>query len=137
VAEQADMLPAPVPADFDREQLDAVPADKWARNLVEMIEVIEARHVRDGLSQAQAFRLARNAVLEVAEHQGGRQFYLPRGDTLRTALRDAEIFRKVNRSNIEELAREHGLTVSQIYRINRQQRALHVRRVQGRLFDQE
>ncbi len=117
--------------------LDEVPPDKWARNLVEMIEVMSAAYRRDGLPEHKASRLASMGVLAIAEHHGGRQFYLPRGDTLLTALRDADIYRRANRGNIETLAAEHGLTVSQIYRICRLQRALHIGKVQGRLFEEK
>ena len=140
MAEQPDFLPAPSAADLaGLSQLDVadVPQEKWARSLVESIEVIEAAYKRAGLTDEEAFRLASLAVRSIAEWRGGRQFYWPRGDALLTALRDAGIYRTANRSNIERLAADHGLNVSQIYRICRQQRALHIRKVQGRLFDDQ
>lgn len=135
---QAGLLPAPTSDELEglsqRDVVD-VPAAKWARALVEFIEQIELVYVRDGMPADDAFRLASLAVRSIAEFRGGRQFYLPRGDELLTALRHAEIFHRANRANIEALAAEHGLTVSQVYRICRQQRALHIRKTQGRLFD--
>lgn len=103
-----------------------VPKAKWARSLVEFVEQIELTYVREGVPPDDALRLARLAVRSIAEYRGGRQFYLPRGDDLLAALRHADIFRRANRSNIEALANEYKLSVSQIYRICRQQRALHV-----------
>lgn len=138
MAEQADLMPQPTPEDLaglSQRDLVDVPAGKWARSLVEFIEQIELTYVRDGVPAGDAFRLASLAVRSIAEHSGGRQFYLPRGDDLLTALRHADIFHRATRANIEALAAEHGLTVSQIYRICRQQRALHIRKTQGRLFD--
>jgi Mor family transcriptional regulator len=140
MADQPELLPelpvADLPALSELDVAD-VPSEKWARSLVESIEVIEAAHVRDGVEPGEAFRLASVAVRAVAEHRGGRQFYWPRGDALVMALRDAKIYRQANRSNIERLAEDNGLTVSQIYRICRQQRALHIRKVQGQLFAED
>jgi len=138
--EQRALIPEPTTDELgslaQRDVAD-VPADKWARSLVEFVEQIQATFERSGMADDDAFRLASQAVRAIAEFRGGRQFYLPRGDTLVTALRDAEIYHRANRSNIETLAAEYGLTVSQIYRIGRQQRALHLRKVQGRLFDDD
>lgn len=135
--EQGALMPEPGVEELEGlSQLDVsdVPTEKWARGLVEFIEQIEAAYVRAGLPEDQAFELASLGVRTIAEYRGGRQFYLPRGDALLTALRDADIFRRANRGNIERLAADNGLTVSQIYRICRQQRALHIRKTQGRLF---
>lgn len=137
--DQRELLPDATASDLDGlSTLDVadVPQEKWARSLVESIEVMEATYRRAGVDAGEAFRLASLGVRALAEFRGGRQVYWPRGDALVTALRDAEIYRQANRSNIERLAAEHGLVVSQIYRICRQQRALHIRRVQGRLFDE-
>lgn len=136
--EQRALIPGPDTDELQslsRRDLDGVPAHKWAKNLVEFIEQIELVYKRDGMSADEAFRLASLAVRAIAELRGGRQFYLPVGTALLAALRDADIYRRANRSNIELLASDHGLTVSQIYRICRQQRALHVRKTQGQLFD--
>jgi Mor family transcriptional regulator len=122
---------------LSQRDVDDVPPEKWARSLVESIEVIESAYRRAGLSADEAFRLASIGVRAVSEWRGGRQFYWPQGDALLTALRHAEIYHRANRSNIEALAEEFGLNVSQIYRICRQQRALHIRKVQGRLFKEE
>ncbi|WP_428986688.1 Mor transcription activator family protein [Stenotrophomonas lactitubi] len=59
--------------------------------------------------------------------------YLPSGVRLRNALRDAEIYRLAKRGNITELAQRHGLTEVAVYRIIREQRELHLSKVQGRL----
>lgn len=115
--------------------LDDVPAHRWAHGLVQLIEVQEAVFVRLGYPRDEAFVLARSGVLAIAEFGGGRDWYLPRGDDLRIALRDAEIWRRATRRNIGALAVEHGLTERQIWRICSQQRKLHVNKMQGRLFE--
>lgn len=115
--------------------LDDVPQARWAQGLVHMIEVQEAEFRRLGHDQAEAFRLARSAVLAMSKYFGGRQWYMPRGDALAAALRDAEIYRRAHRGNIAALAGEFKLTERHIWRICRQQHRLHLDKVQGRLFN--
>lgn len=133
---QTDLLGMPTDLDLAGGALDTVPATKWAQGLVQLIEVQEATFQRLGVDEAEAFRLARAATLAIAEFHGGRQWYLPRGDDLATALRDAEIYRRARRGNIQELAREYGLTDQHVWRVVRQQRALHLRKIQGDLFNE-
>lgn len=117
--------------------LDAVPSHRWPQELVRLIEVQEAAYARSGIDRAEAFRLARIGVSAIAEFCGGRDFYLPRGDVLKDALRDAEIYRRARRSTIHALADEYGLTVRHVRRIVRQQYNLHLSKVQGRLFNEQ
>lgn len=136
-ADQPELLPG-MPIDPDgllAANLDDVPASQWSQRLVQMIEVMEAAFIRRGEPKERAFLLARDAAVSLAEYHGGRQFYIPRGDALLTALRDAEIFRRVKRGNIQLLAEEYGLTDRHIWRIYRTQRKLHLDKVQGRLFN--
>lgn len=139
MADQIDLLPdEPIdPHKLLAANLDNIPTHRWAHGLVQLIEVQEATFVRLGLPRDEAFQLARAGVVAIAEFGGGRAWYLPRGDDLHIALRDAEIWRRANRRNIGELAAEHGLTERQIWRICSQQRKLHVNKMQGRLFDEE
>lgn len=139
MADQLDMLPdAPIdPKGLLAADLDDVPQEAWAQGLVQLIEVQEAAFVRLGMEASEAFRLARAGVVAIAEFQGGRGWYLPRGDALANALRDAEIYRRANRSNIQQLAAEYGFTDQHIWRICRRQRKLHLRKVQGQLFEDE
>ncbi|WP_411832305.1 Mor transcription activator family protein [Pseudoxanthomonas mexicana] len=134
---QTDLLGMPTDVDLTSVPLDDVPASKWAQGLVQLVEVQEATFTRMGLEGGEAFRLARAATLAIAEYQGGRGMYLPRGDQLRAALRDAEIYRRARRGNIPQLAREYQLTDQHVWRIVRQQRALHHRKIQGDLFNEE
>lgn len=141
MAEQTEMLGDVSPAEL--QQLLAADADlpesqrRWARMLVDLLRVIEAAHARRGLDADAAFQAAVTAVTAVAEYFGGRPLYIPRGERLLLALRDAEIYRRARAGNIEALAAEYGLNVIQIYRVIRQQRDLHVRKIQGRLFNDE
>lgn len=136
---QLDMMPAATEEDLTGligRDLDDVPEDRWAQTLTDMVRVVEARYRRQGKGEAEAFALARDGVMELAEYFGARMWYLPRGDRLRIALRDAEIYRLARRGNVRQLADEHGLSEPQVYRIIRQQRQLHLRKIQGRLFEE-
>ncbi|CAD7351602.1 transcriptional regulator [Xanthomonas arboricola] len=108
-----------------------VPEDRWAPMLASMVAVLESTYRRLGLGDAQAAKLATAGVLAQAEYAGGRMLYLPRGDRLRKALRDAEIYHRARRGNIHQLADEYGLTDIHIYRICREQKELHLSKVQG------
>jgi Mor family transcriptional regulator len=112
-----------------------LPETKWAPQLAENVRVLEARYVRRGMAPKEAFDLAADSVLVLAEHHGGRMFYLPRGDRLRRALRDAEIFRKCNWRNFDKLAAEYKLSITQIYAIVRQQNKLNLGLIQPGLFE--
>lgn len=135
---QMDIIP--MPGDFDLAAAIGrcagdLPADRWASALVGMVRVQEAQYRRLGREEGEAFQLARAGVMALAEYFGGRMWYLPRGDRLRQAIRDIEIFRKAGKVPVKELADTYRLSDSQIYRIIRQQHDLHLRRIQGRLFD--
>jgi Mor family transcriptional regulator len=127
---------------FDGDPLDLIQRDdvvdesQWAPLLVDMVRVVEADIARRSGQAATpaAFAESRHIVLALAEYFGGRQVYLPKGDRLKTALRDAEIWRKFTGRNTRELADEHGLSEFHMYAILKRQRALHARKLQGRLF---
>lgn len=107
---------------------------KWAPLLADMLRVIEALKRREGRAEADAFADAQSTVLALAEYFGGRMVYLPRGDRLRTALRDAELWRRFNGRNSAELAHEYRVSEIHCYAILKKQRQLHQRKLQGRLF---
>lgn len=111
-----------------------LPETQWEGLLVALVAVVESAFRRMGVEESQATRLAIAAVLAQGDYAGGRQIYIPRGIRLRNALRDAEIYRLARRGNITELAQKHGLTEVSVYRIIREQRELHLSKVQGR-FD--
>ena len=135
MTDQPDILP---PGELDgllAADLGDVPDSKWAPLLADMVRVLEALHRRNGATEEEAFRLASQSVLAFAEYFGGRVVYLPRGDRLKIALRDAEIYRRfLGSRNVDKLADEYGLTTIHLYKIAREQRALHLRKLQGQLF---
>lgn len=135
---QLDMMPPPTEQDA-LSLVGCTPGDvpdgRWPQTLVDMVRVQEAVYLRMGRSEDDAFALASQGVMAVAEYFGARMWYLPRGDRLRIALRDAEIFRKAKRGNVRDLADAFRLSEPQIYRIIREQHALHLSKIQGRLFE--
>lgn len=119
------------------QDLSAVPEHKWAPMLANMVAVLEALYRRRGMGETEAFRLASDGAMELAEYFGGRVVYLPRGDRLKNALRDAEIYRRfLGSRNADQLAEEFGLGVIRIYQIHAEQKALHLAKVQGKLFEE-
>jgi len=109
-----------------------LPGSAWPRRLCELVDHLEARFRRKGLGADQARALAEETALAVADLCGGRQIYLPNGQAIRRALRNARIWRDFNGRNIDELARKYRLSTACIYQILAEQRRL--RRGQGELF---
>jgi Mor family transcriptional regulator len=60
--------------------------------------------------------------------------YIPNGECLKDALRDIRIWRQFKGNNLEQLAREYGLTKRRVSQIIAEQRAAFVARKQRRLF---
>ena len=116
--------------DLDAESL----TDKWPKTLAEAVDVLYAENVRRGMDDSTAISEAQRAVLVLANHQGGRPIYWPRGDALRIALRDRAIYLRWNGRNKEQLAREYGLIVRTVEKIYAEQYRLGIRRRQGQLF---
>lgn len=114
-----------------------IPEDKWPQLLADLLSVLEALFRKRGFEAAAAFELAAASVIAIGEYLGGRVAYIPRGDRLIKAVRDAQIWRKFDGrpETVCRLADEHKLTVVSVYAILKAQRALHVRKLQGRLFD--
>jgi Mor family transcriptional regulator len=110
------------------------PAEKWARTLAEMVDVLAADRRRRGEDEDVALADAQHTVLVLAEYQGGRQYYLPRGAALRNALRDRVIYHQAKRGNIDTLAERYGITTRRVEQIVAEQHAIQVRSRQGQLF---
>jgi Mor family transcriptional regulator len=138
MSDQAEIeMPADDMADLLAHAGENVSADKWPATLAEMTDLLFALYVRRGRSEADALAEAKLVVLTIAEYHGGRPVYLPRGDRLRIALRNREIFLRHHGNNGDALAREYNLTLRQVQSIVAEQHALCVRRMQGNLFNEE
>lgn len=108
---------------------------RWEGSLLEMVGVAEAS-LRRAMGNTEAVpALARHVVFGICDTMGGSVIYLPRGELLKKAMRDAEIFREWHGSNArpDDLARKYRLASQTIYDIIARQRALH-RRSEPDLF---
>ncbi|MRJ41174.1 MULTISPECIES: Mor transcription activator family protein [Idiomarina] len=108
----------------------------WPQTLAELVSIFKDEMMSGAvaLDEDKALSLAKRLVARQAHHMGGRQFYLPRDERLRKAIRDVEIWQRYNGRNVAELQREFDLTAQQVYAILREQRQLERDRRQAKLF---
>lgn len=109
---------------------------RWPSLLVEVIDVMQAELLRQNFAEPQAKLTASKLVGVMAHYFGGKSFYLPAGDKIKEALRDAEIYHDFTGKNVSALVKKYRLSESTIYAILRQQRMLHRKRHQMDLFEQ-
>ena len=95
----------------------------WPKMLVDTRDHIEQAFIDEGLAVDNAMNLAKIAVLALSIHIGGNMMYLPRGERLQKALRNAEIFKLFDGNNTTELAMKFKLSRQTIYDILKRQRA--------------
>lgn len=108
---------------------------KWPERLHQLYELHRAFNLRRGMGAEQAALDARDRCILLGDYLGGRPYNLPRGDALRVALRDKQIYLEFNGKNHEQLAERYGLDVTHVYRILRVQNKLYRAKMQGKLFD--
>lgn len=114
-----------------------VPAlHQWPELLADLFAVHEAYNLRQGMSAAAAAVDARDRCLLEAQYMGARMVYFPTGEKLKSALRDALIYREFKGHNQLALAKKYNLTVVRIYQIVAEQTALFVKERQGKLFSE-
>ncbi|MDH5785349.1 MAG: hypothetical protein OEZ16_07040 [Chromatiales bacterium] len=109
---------------------------RWPKLLADMIDVL-AEHFqrRRKMSAEEASAEATQVITVIAHYFGGRLTYLPKDEKLRLALRDNQIWLEFNGRNVPALAQKYDLTEVQVYNIIREQRGMHVARVQGDMFE--
>ncbi len=116
---------------------DQIPAKHlWPAYLADVFAINEAYNRRRQMDEMAAALDARDRSILLADYIGGRQFYLPTGETLKTALRDAIIYREFKGHNHNALAEKYGVTPTRIYQICAEQRRLFIRERQGKLFNE-
>lgn len=122
-------LGAEIPDDALDHLDDPTVRSAWEGRLQEICEVVE-----HALSQRQETRdvaseLAFHVVFQLADTLGGSVMYLPRGERLRRAIRDACIYRDWHERGMlpEELHRRYKVAVQTIYAIINRQRAIRRR----------
>lgn len=99
-------------------------AAKWPSTLRDMMDVIMAHFSRQGLDEQKAQREAEAIVVNLAHYFGGRQIYLPQGNSLKRAIRNMDIARCANGRNTAELAAEFNCTERTIQMIVAEQARL-------------
>lgn len=107
---------------------------RWSRTLAQITDVVEL-HLRGAIpDDVERLTAAIRVVVALAQYQGGRSVYLPRGDALRTALRHREIYHLHQRNwSIPRLIERYGMTERHLYRVIREQQQLEIDRLQPSL----
>lgn len=108
--------------------LDEQDNHKWPSLLVEVADVIANELNKQGETEENASKKAKQITFAIGCHFGGSSFYLPSGHILKTALRDYEIFQAFNGANIKELVHRFNLSESSVYAIIRKHRKLQKER---------
>ena len=107
--------------------------EKLPQMIVDWVDAVAATYVRAGKTDEDARDLAMRAVIAICELDGGRTLYIAKPDKARDIIRDKRVYHKFNGNNIHALAKQHNLTERMIYNIVREQRALHIKRIQPEL----
>ena len=101
---------------------------RWPELLEELSAVIAASLERMGHKKEKAQVDAKRLVRELGTHFGGRTFYLPTGENIGMAERDAEILRLNNGANTIELARKYGISERRVQQIVARENSLRISR---------
>lgn len=110
------------------------PDERWPSTLAAYMEVLRTTFRRLGADDAMALDYAQHGVLALGQYCGGRQNYLPTGERLHTAVRDRRLYLEYNGRNKYDLAQRYGISDRRVEQIAAEQKAVHVRKLQGRLF---
>lgn len=112
-----------------------IPEHAWPGNLLKLVVVLADGWERRGKAEAEAKRLAEEAVLTMAHYIGGTQLYLPTGEDLKTAVRDALIWREYRAKpfNADLVARQIRITPDHARALYKKQCDLYRARVQPSL----
>ena len=105
----------------------------WPGDLVELAEVIRSQLKREGVADETIYRQTERILLAMSFLCGGRNYYLPKGERIKNALRDKKIYDAFNGNNHRELARQFRLSEQKIYEVIRVQMQVHRSRVQHNL----
>ena len=108
---------------------------KGSAELVVRLVELGSRALVDkcGMADLQARQAMREIAHELAKEYGGTYMYVPKDQELALNKRDMEIHARLQDGNANELAREFGLSVQQIYSINRYVREKIIRTRQSAL----
>jgi Mor family transcriptional regulator len=91
-----------------------------------------------GCNELQAQVTMREIAHNLARSNGGEYLYVPKDQDFGLTKRDMAIYERMGKENVNDLAKEYGITARQLYSINRYVRDHLVRKRQGNLpgFDE-
>lgn len=105
---------------------------RWPSTLQSLSALMQVTLKKHGISNAD--RISEDLATGLSLYFGGRDMYIPNGESLKKALRDIKIWHEFKGNNLEQLSRVYGLTERRISEIVAEQRAAFVARKQRRLF---
>jgi len=105
---------------------------RWPSTLQSLCDVMRVTLKQHNIDNAD--RVSEDLATSLSAYLGGRDVYIPNGESLKKALRDIKIWREFKGNNLEQLSRDYGLTERRISEIVAEQRAAFVARKQRRLF---
>jgi len=105
---------------------------RWPSTLQSLSALMQVTLKKHGISNAD--RISEDLATGLSIYFGGRDMYIPNGESLKKALRDIKIWREFRGNNLEQLSRDYGLTERRISEIIAEQRAVLIARKQRRLF---
>lgn len=115
------------PVDLRRHDLLADVAEQVARRLIEKHETAEDAAIDVG-----------NVIADfLAAHWAGQNVYFVYDKAFKLSERDWEIFRRMERGNAHELAREYGISFVRVYQIYKRCLVEYRKRTQHDLFAQD
>jgi len=82
-----------------------------------MSVVIEKVSEDKTIGDVQAEELAIAVCEEMINRYSGLQFYFPKGRSFMSIIMHSRIFQQFNGNNIDELAKQHNVSVQHIYRV--------------------
>lgn len=87
----------------------------------ELCAIIESAMEDAGYKKDESRSIAETAVKAISFMAGGRQFYMPKGEKLKNAIRNSQILRDFTGNNVRELAAKNDLSEARIYTIIKSQ----------------
>lgn len=111
-------------ADIRRHELLADVAEQTARSLI-----------KRGIEEDKACDIGNELADFFSEHWNGQNIYMVADSQFKLSKRDQEIYRRMQRGNAHELAKEFGLSYVRVYQIYKRCLAVARSRRQPGLFE--
>lgn len=93
---------------------------KTAEMIATLVDLGVRTLVADGLmDEAPARQAMREIAHNLARQYGGQYLYVPQDSEFALTKRDLEIYAELQGGNANALAKKHGISVQQVYAINR------------------